>query len=445
VQPSLPDRCLPVGEHPIYPPSRRNYIRAVTVKRHERWAQRYRTICLAVVAALVILALPAGAAADIYWSNGSGNTHSVARANLDGTGVDLTFIPDVHADGVAVDAGHVYWSTFVDGTIGRADLDGSALDQSFITGPAVGEVPGAMAVDSQHIYWVSEVSNNSYIFRANLDGSGAIGLLPATGSEGVAVDAGQVYWTNTEADTIGRADLDGGDVDQSFISGLTAPWGIAVDGQHIYWANRISESISRANLDGTEVDQTFITGIPDPTEVAVDAQHLYWTDNSADEIGRADLDGSGVEKGFITGLNHPGGLALDPPPGSGSGPSPLPSPAPVVGPPAPGAPPPPPPDPVKPTNAFKLGGTKLNRGQGSAILTVAVPGPGRLTLSGKGLMRVTRNVTKAGAAKLAVRPTTVTKAKLASSGRAKVMATITFTPTGGDPHSESKTLSLKLP
>jgi hypothetical protein len=37
---------------------------------------------------------------------------------------------------VAVDSGHVYWTNFETGAIGRAGLDGTAPDQSFITGAA---------------------------------------------------------------------------------------------------------------------------------------------------------------------------------------------------------------------------------------------------------------------------------------------------------------------
>ena len=44
-----------------------------------------------------------------------------------------------------------------------------------------------------------------------------------------------VYWTNDNG-TIGRANLDGTGVNQSFITGLgTSPQGVAVDGAHAYW------------------------------------------------------------------------------------------------------------------------------------------------------------------------------------------------------------------
>ena len=65
--------------------------------------------------------------------------------------------------------------------------------------------------------------------------------------------------TSTPA-TIGRADLDGQNVNQSFITGGATPPGSAVDGGHIYWANVSSGTIGRADLDGQNANQSFITG-----------------------------------------------------------------------------------------------------------------------------------------------------------------------------------------
>ena len=54
-----------------------------------------------------------------------------------------------------------------------------------------------------------------------------------------------------------------------FISTPGGPRGLAVDGRHIYWTT--NSTIGRANLDGTGVNQSFITGATRPDGVAVDA------------------------------------------------------------------------------------------------------------------------------------------------------------------------------
>jgi virginiamycin B lyase len=87
----------------------------------------------------------------------------------------------------------------------------------------------------------------------------------------VAVDAEHIYWTNGSLSTIGRADLDGSNPNQSFITGANFPFGVAVDAEHIYWTNHNTNTIGRADLDGSNPIQSFIiTGASEPNGVAVD-------------------------------------------------------------------------------------------------------------------------------------------------------------------------------
>ena len=74
---------------------------------------------------------------------------------------------------------------------------------------------------------------------------------------------------------------------------------------YVYWTNWGTDTIGRANLDGTDVNRSFITGADDPLGVAVDAGHVYWTNTATGTIGRADLDGTGVNQRFITGADSP--------------------------------------------------------------------------------------------------------------------------------------------
>ncbi len=92
-----------------------------------------RAIVLAAVLVMGALTLAAPADAFVYWA--SNTTSSIGRANLDGTGVNETFITvGGHPQAVAVDGQYVYWSTIEPGTIGRAKLDGTDVDPNFISG-----------------------------------------------------------------------------------------------------------------------------------------------------------------------------------------------------------------------------------------------------------------------------------------------------------------------
>jgi outer membrane protein OmpA-like peptidoglycan-associated protein/sugar lactone lactonase YvrE len=124
-----------------------------------------------------------------------------------------------------------------------------------------------------------------------------------------------VYWGNYFGRTVGRANLDGNDVQRSFIHGPDFVFGVTEGGQHLYWTNSaiLRGRIGRANLDGTGVDQHFITTAGPPHAVAVDGSHVYWSAGitQVGAIGRANLDGSHVEQRLITGIGYTWGLALD--------------------------------------------------------------------------------------------------------------------------------------
>jgi virginiamycin B lyase len=120
-----------------------------------------------------------------------------------------------------------------------------------------------------------------------------------------------VYWGDFQDGTIGRANLDGTNVEDAFIQTGGHPIGVAVNSTYIYWANESAGTIGRAKLDGTVVEPNFITGINKPWGVAVTPTAIFWPSFGGDEIGRANLDGSGKNLGLVTGVNSPCSIAVD--------------------------------------------------------------------------------------------------------------------------------------
>jgi hypothetical protein len=263
----------------------------------------------------------AGAAdAAIFWANASGNT--IGAAELDGTHINERFITGAKGPSdVTVYGSHIYWANAegctedgsCPGTIGEADLNGTHVNESFV--PA--DTPYGVTVDGQYIYWSNFGTNT--LGRANVDG-GEVNqsfITGANGPDGVVVDGEHIYWANANSNTIGEANLNGTAVDQSFITGPSTPEGMAIDSRYIYWANHSSSSIGRASLAGTEADERFVTGAGNyPTRVAVDSQHVYWTtwaENSVPSvgtIGEANLAGGEVNDELISGANSPVGVAV---------------------------------------------------------------------------------------------------------------------------------------
>jgi hypothetical protein len=165
---------------------------------------------------------------------------------------------------------------------------------------------------------------------------------------GVAVDAAHVYWADPIAGTIGRANIDGTNVEEAFIEvgqseceletepGVSEPVPaesrpryVAVDAGHVYWTNtgvlnKNGEpidgggTIGRADIDGAEasIDPDFICGASNPQGIAVNATHIYWAnaakDSNRSAIGRADIDGGEVEEEFffVDSSRTPYGVAL---------------------------------------------------------------------------------------------------------------------------------------
>jgi hypothetical protein len=130
--------------------------------------------------------------------------------------------------------------------------------------------------------------------------------------------ANYVYWPNLAGGTIGRAGLDGSQVNNAFIATTETPRSVAVDSQYIYWTQGTTGTgaIGRAKLDGTDIQPNFIphsaSGPYAPIGIAVTATHIYWANSSGpSNIGRANLDGSQPNNDFINDPNSLCGLAVD--------------------------------------------------------------------------------------------------------------------------------------
>ena len=268
---------------------------------------------LATVLAVAAMAVGPRAEAAVYWGSGG----FLGAANLDGSNfVDgvpyrAANVPEIgNICGVAVSNGNLYWADNSRGTIGRMGLPASPyghanliservfIDEAFISGIVN---PCGVAVDGGHIYWTS--SGGMSIGRANIDGSGVDRTFISGVSSpcGVAVDGSHVYWGSFVDGAIGRANLGGGEVNEEFVLGASGPCGVAVDAGHLYWANWDGSSIGRAGIDGSAPDNFFVSGLANPCGVAVDGSHVYWTNwNARDPVGRANLDGSGVVKSLVT-------------------------------------------------------------------------------------------------------------------------------------------------
>ena len=125
----------------------------------------------------------------------------------------------------------------------------------------------------------------------------------ACGLAALAPSAGaDIYWTDSNAGSIGRADLDGTHVKRSFITKPVSPSGIAVDARHLFWTDVNRGTIGRAGLGGRGLIPDFVSipnwWTPFPMDLSLDSYHLYWTQGST-FIGRARIDGRKAQPRFL--------------------------------------------------------------------------------------------------------------------------------------------------
>lgn len=166
------------------------------------------------------------------------------------------------------------------------------------------------------MYWTDGTGK---IQQAEINGTGVRDVAANLGSAGgiaINMEAGKIYWTNSANGKIQFADLDGGNIKDLVIEGISRPADIALDfgSGKMYWTDNGLKAISRADIDGNNVETIIDAGLKFPKAIALDTAggKIYWSDSwYPAAINRANLDGSGVETIVSTDLGDPSGLALD--------------------------------------------------------------------------------------------------------------------------------------
>lgn len=96
-----------------------------------------------------------------------------------------------------------------------------------------------------------------------------------------------------------------------------------------------------------------------------------------------------------------------------------------------------------PSNKFRFAGLVKNRRNGSAVLFVRVPGPGKVILKGRGVRRLARGASRAMRVRLPVKPKVRLKRFLKKHGKGRIRVEVTFKPVGGTPNTLEKPVVLR--
>jgi hypothetical protein len=242
----------------------------------------------------------------VYWSENVAVVGAVKMQPFGSTEASVLANQQHGPQNIAVDKNWVYWVTWgrysdagspFFGTVMRADRDGG---MEVLTGGQ--NRPYGIALDSFHVYWTNHgtgVDDTGSLCWIDLAASALVVCRPELGhkmgSSGLVVDQGELFWCNRGIPYRSNGEIlrvtmsDGGSVSVSFIAkNQKFPIEVAVDGRNVYWTNNDDGTVGRASRvgsSGSDVlilakDQGLLRGI------AVDDTYVYWASTSKGVIGR---------------------------------------------------------------------------------------------------------------------------------------------------------------
>jgi hypothetical protein len=291
---------------------------------------------------------------------------------------------------------------------------------------------------SSGIYWLNHVGSET-VGHADIDGGNPVGTFFNTGSVdacGLGADQSFVYWlTASPPLRIGRAALSGANPDPNFVTVANAGCGVTADPTFLYWD--ANDSIGRVPVGGGSSDANFIPAAAagSPCGVAVNSQYVFWGNLTGSTgpnfIGRANLNGNAPNAQLIPGIGRACAVA------------------------------------AAPSNKITINSIAKKKKKGTAIINAKVPGPGQVTLNqtntppdvnavAAAVKQIGLTITQASSFSLAVKPVGKTAKKLnrqikkqlrkKRKAKAKVNVTvfIHFVPAGvaGVPNTQQVTIAL---
>lgn len=207
--------------------------------------------------------------------------------------------------GIAVDDGHIYWTTGhigADGLIRRAGKDGTGL-VNLASGQSTSM---GLALDQDSVYWANYLAPGD-VLRVAKDGAAAPLVLATVGMglTRIAVDEANVYFLDFYGSTLNRVAKTGG------IASLLATekgllGGFAIDATSAY----LAAGTDLVVVDKASFSAKVLATTGGPTDVAVDADSVYFTDGALGQVLRVAKSG-GEPVILASGQDGPSGLAVD--------------------------------------------------------------------------------------------------------------------------------------
>lgn len=195
---------------------------------------------------------------------------------------------------------YIFWGTFIQNEIGRANTDGSNVIQVVVENTTRGMVAEPF---SETLYYVEGTGKK--VKKVEFDGSNASTITTLTDPLQIDIDTrnSHLYVSDRGTNAIYRMNLDGSDLIE-FITGMENPNSIQLNLEEssLYFMQRIADETmfyrsdlsNQDGLMGSELLFTISSNVGN-FEIDFNSKKIYWTDRTNEEVRRADLDGNNME------------------------------------------------------------------------------------------------------------------------------------------------------
>jgi sugar lactone lactonase YvrE len=263
----------------------------------------------------------------LYWTDAGQpgtTTGAVMRIHTDGTAGGPLVPMRPRPWGVAVDDQYIYWSeSNAPGQVMRANIDGTLA--SSLLGATTVSNPTRLALHIDALYFITVNMSAGEVYKIPLRPTGAPVAL-AGGQmmpDGIAFDAGFLYWSTSGDDTVWIYNLTTGTMPSTFAPSQPSPGAIIARGGVIYWVNHGTGTpgtgqVMRADTASGPV----VAADMQDTPVALDSdgQYLYWTNfangnanaGSVARISLADIGTGAAPQVVASGLSNPRNIVVGP-------------------------------------------------------------------------------------------------------------------------------------
>ena len=147
-----------------------------------------------------------------------------------------TLVTGYNSWAIALDDAYVYWTERTPGATRRVAKAGGAV-QTLISAPNVNG-PTSLAVDGTNIYWVEDGGRARRMPKGGGTPTDYNAPDPAYVSGYVAINAANIYWSDSLSATSGRlrrAPKGGGTVNDLVLGGIFTPMSVGLTTTHVYW------------------------------------------------------------------------------------------------------------------------------------------------------------------------------------------------------------------